>query len=102
MIVNEKKLKALRAQKNWTQKQLATHCNLSLRTIQRVEKDGVASNDTIAAYSAVFSVCHQELILSQENLIAEQKNQDRSIAVKYALIGFLFGALSVTVSILLT
>jgi len=41
MLVDSQKLKALRNSRNWTQQHLAEVCDLSMRTIQRVEKDGV-------------------------------------------------------------
>ena len=64
MLVNSRKLKKLRLAKNWTQQHLAQVCDLSMRTIQRVEKDGVASNETVAAYAAVFEVAVDELLLT--------------------------------------
>ena len=38
MQLNQKTIKQLRDDKNWTQQSLADACGLSLRTIQRVEK----------------------------------------------------------------
>ena len=66
MLVNSQKLKKLRLAKNWTQQHLAQVCDLSMRTIQRVEKDGVASNETVAAYAAIFEVAVDELLLTAE------------------------------------
>ena len=37
-----------------------------MRTIQRVEKDGVASNETVAAYAAIFEIAVDELLLKAE------------------------------------
>ena len=75
MLVNSKKLKALRQSKNWTQQHLASVCGLSLRTIQRVESDGVASNETISAYAAIFEVKVTELIVSVEEFETTINNE---------------------------
>ena len=58
----------MRLERNWTQQQLANECNLSLRTIQRIEKDGVASSDSISAYCAVFEIKHEQIILAYEEV----------------------------------
>lgn len=64
MLVDSQKLKALRNSRNWTQQHLAEVCDLSMRTIQRVEKDGVASNETVAAYAAIFELEVGELLVT--------------------------------------
>lgn len=56
MLVDAKKMKKLRQSKNWTQQHLAEICDISTRTVQRVERDGVASHETAAAYAAVFEI----------------------------------------------
>ena len=66
MLVDSQKLKRLRLAKNWTQQHLAQVCDLSMRTIQRVEKDGVASNETVAAYAAIFELTVDELLVTVE------------------------------------
>lgn len=66
MLVNAKKMKRLRVGRNWTQQHLADVCGVSMRTIQRVEKDGVASNETVASYAAVFEIQAGELLVSTE------------------------------------
>jgi transcriptional regulator with XRE-family HTH domain len=66
VLVNSKKLKQLRLAKNWTQQHLADVCDLSMRTIQRVEKDGVASNETVAAYAAIFELDASDFIVTSE------------------------------------
>lgn len=66
MLVDAKKIKLLRLDKNWTQQHLADVCDLSMRTIQRVEKVGVASNETVSAYAAVFELNSSDIILSSD------------------------------------
>ncbi|ENO00390.1 MULTISPECIES: helix-turn-helix domain-containing protein [Pseudoalteromonas] len=43
MQLNPTTVKSLRSKLDWTQQQLADACDVSLRTIQRVEKEGAAS-----------------------------------------------------------
>jgi transcriptional regulator with XRE-family HTH domain len=66
MLVDAKKVKLLRLEKNWTQQHLADVCDLSMRTIQRVEKDGVASNETVSAYAAIFELRSSDIILTPD------------------------------------
>ena len=61
MKVNATKLKQLRDELGWTQEQLAAATGLSLRTIQRCERDGVASLESKKALAAVFAIDHHSL-----------------------------------------
>lgn len=89
MLVNAKKLRLLRQNKNWTQQHLAEVCDLSLRTIQRVEKDGVAANETVAALAAIFELKASEIIFSSEQF--EHVNQVNRNAPRSAkFLGALF------------
>lgn len=56
MEVNASRVKALRQQYQWTQQAFADMCAVSLRTIQRVEKTGNASTETVMAMCAVFNI----------------------------------------------
>lgn len=49
-------VKQKRLAKNWTQQQLADICDINLRTIQRVEKSGNASLETIMSLCVAFDV----------------------------------------------
>ena len=62
MQLNPNTIKALRQKHNWTQQLLADACDISLRTIQRVEKEGAASKETTMSLCAVFEVRQGELI----------------------------------------
>ncbi|MBT1451529.1 helix-turn-helix domain-containing protein [Glaciecola sp. XM2] len=55
------KVKAMRMANNWTQQQLAQICDVNLRTIQRVEKQGNASLETIMALCIAFDVRREVL-----------------------------------------
>jgi transcriptional regulator with XRE-family HTH domain len=52
MEVNASLIKNQRLINGWTQQHLADACSVSLRTIQRVERYGQASNETVASLSS--------------------------------------------------
>jgi len=56
MELNKDKLKHLRESKAWSQSHLAEVAGLSLRTIQRVEKSGIASPETVKAICASYGI----------------------------------------------
>ncbi len=62
-------IKQARNQKNWTQQQLAEICGLSLRTIQRIEKTGIASSESVASLSSAFDVEKQDFVIAQPNKV---------------------------------
>jgi len=56
MKLNYKKIKSLREKHCWSQDELASISGLSIRTIQRVEKTGNSSLETMKALASVFKV----------------------------------------------
>lgn len=56
MNVSPEKIKQLRAEHGWSQEQLGEVAGLSYRTVQRIEKDGNGSPETIMAIASAFSV----------------------------------------------
>jgi transcriptional regulator with XRE-family HTH domain len=77
MEVNASLIKNQRSINGRTQQHLADACGVSLRTIQRVERYGQASNETVASLSSVFEIHSQDII---ETL--EQKEEIEVQAVK--------------------
>ncbi len=61
MNLNTVELKKLRSQKGWTQQHLADVAGVSLRTIQRIEKTGSTSQETLSALCSVFGVERNKL-----------------------------------------
>ncbi|MDX1706623.1 helix-turn-helix transcriptional regulator [Pseudidiomarina sp.] len=59
MQIDAAKAIELRNKQGWTQQHLADACAVSLRTIQRVEKDGIASQETVAALCSVYEIDRQ-------------------------------------------
>jgi len=49
-------VRKLRLEKGWSQEQLAELCNLSVRTIQRIERGQKPSLETLNALAAVFEI----------------------------------------------
>lgn len=96
MEVNSTHIKSLRNARGWTQSHLSEACGVSLRTIQRVEKFGNASNETVMSLCAVFEIEQQQL-----SVIPQQQKEDMttvSVTSNYItlvaalLVGSLLGA----------
>lgn len=74
-------VRKLRLDRGWSQEQLAEITDLSVRTIQRVERGQKASLETVKSLAAAFEVDFNELskeLLMQENIMnneAEINNQ---------------------------
>ncbi|XPF95666.1 helix-turn-helix domain-containing protein [Colwellia sp. RE-S-Sl-9] len=66
-------VKKLRAQKNWSQEQLATFTGLSIRTIQRVESGQSASLETLKSLASVFEVDISKL--TEEITMIDKKSE---------------------------
>lgn len=56
MEINSSIIKDLRQAKGWTQQHFADAAGLSLRTIQRVERDGSAAKETALAICATLEI----------------------------------------------
>ena len=67
MEVSSEKVREARMARGWTQQQLAEIADLSLRTVQRVENQSVASHETVSALSAVLEIPRSELLALNPN-----------------------------------
>jgi len=56
MKVDPAKMRSLREERSWSQERLADAAGLSLRTVQRVEREGNASAETRLALAGAFGV----------------------------------------------
>lgn len=65
MNVDINLIKAERDKRGWTQSQLADICSLSLRTIQRIEKSGLASHESVQSLAAAFEITVENLASSE-------------------------------------
>lgn len=68
MKIDASTVRRLRTERAWSQEQLAASADVSLRTIQRVEADGSASNETRMALAAVFGIDVRALSLRERAL----------------------------------
>lgn len=67
MKINVELIKKLRAEKSWSQDELATAASLSLRTVQRIEKDGNASLESKKAIASAFEIKANDLDFNEES-----------------------------------
>ena len=69
MKINAQLLVTLRNRKSWSQEELATAAGLNLRTVQRIESDGVASLQSRKALASAFDLEVTELDLQEERVM---------------------------------
>lgn len=62
MDINASVIRSERLARSWTQQHLADACNLSLRTVQRVERFGSAAPDTVMELCAVLEIDRDDLV----------------------------------------
>ena len=65
-ILKKEKLKELRHQKGWSQEQLSEMSRLSIRTIQRAEKDGSCAIESLKSIASVFEIDFSDLIFTED------------------------------------
>ena len=61
MNINSKLVKKLRAEKSWSQDELATVSGLNLRTVQRIETESTASLQSKKALASAFEIAVKDL-----------------------------------------
>jgi DNA-binding XRE family transcriptional regulator len=66
MEIDKNLVKQYRVDRNWTQQHLADACGISLRTVQRIEKLGNASSESIMSLCAVFEITKQDIAIVPE------------------------------------
>ncbi|MCC5856167.1 MAG: helix-turn-helix transcriptional regulator [Idiomarina sp.] len=89
MLINAAFVRTERLAKGWTQQQLADVTGLSLRTIQRVESQGLGSMETINALCSVF----EQPITSIRVESSENAQQGLPSQVRYLIAGSVAGFL---------
>lgn len=83
MNIDIEVIKQARASKNWTQQQLAEICGLSLRTIQRIEKTGIASHESVASLSSAYEIEKQNFVISKGTNKINSNQTIKSILVDF-------------------
>jgi transcriptional regulator with XRE-family HTH domain len=88
MQLNPQFIKQLRSERGWTQQQLADICAISLRTVQRVELQGLGSLETCKALAAAFSIPREQLL--EQGLAAVDQSPTATPAKSNVWIGLAF------------
>ena len=72
MKLDAEKLKKFRESKAWSQAHLSEVSGISLRTIQRIEKTGSASPETVRSLSGTFGINVRDLTVNNDSPTHEQ------------------------------
>ncbi len=95
MELNIDKLKQLRESKAWSQSHLAEVAGISLRTIQRVEKNGIASPESVKAICGSYGIEARDILKNEtEQNITESaplsaiKLKISRLPIKHTIIAF--------------
>ncbi len=95
MHLDNDAVRELRLDRGWTQQQLADACGVSMRTVQRVEKDGVASLETTTALGVVFGVERRDLLrVSSPGEVETVSTISLKLIVLGTLLGFVVGVMA--------
>jgi transcriptional regulator with XRE-family HTH domain len=78
-------VRKLRLQRGWSQEQLAEMCGLNVRTIQRLERNGKASTESLKSLAAVFECKFTELQQTEEPAMDSQPglSHEEKEAIEY-------------------
>jgi transcriptional regulator with XRE-family HTH domain len=91
MSTSTSKVKALRRANGWSQQQLAQAAGLSVKTVQRLERDAACSLETLAAIASVFAV-------SIHQIVPQAADESESASATSARILGLYGPLLAAIS----
>lgn len=91
MDLNSSRVREMRTTKGWTQQQLAEISDLSLRTVQRVESQGVGSLETSKSLAAAFEI-ERELLLTVVEPTDVKDGELSTVSVYFLLASFFIGA----------
>lgn len=85
------RIRSLRNEHSWSQELLADHAGVSVRTIQRLEKDGQCSHETLLAVAAAFDIDVRQLtrLLKQDRVVLQEAPLSRSIGIEFSMPGSL-------------
>ena len=90
MLLKSDMIRAHRHQKGWTQEQLAELCDISVRTVERLEKTGMASMETTNALASVLEVERVQLLADEGAPPAHTELQQQHVAI-LATVTFVLG-----------
>lgn len=85
MKIDIELIKSQREKRAWTQSQLAKLSGLSLRTIQRIEKAGLASQESAKSIASVLEIPVERLQINQNRKIRSLPKWAASIVASFAV-----------------
>lgn len=88
MLIDKGLIKNARQQRGWTQQQFADICDLNIRTIQRLEKTGVASMETSKALASVLEVSVADLFVDDRSVPPSPPESDSDKVLPYITLTF--------------
>lgn len=89
MLIDKDIIKNTRRQRGWTQQQLADICDLNIRTIQRLEKTGVASMETTKALASVLEANVSALLVDSRSTVSASSETGNNTVLPYVAVIFL-------------
>lgn len=92
MKIDIELIKSQREKRAWTQSQLAKLSGLSLRTIQRIEKAGLASQESAKSIASVLEIPVERLQINQNRKIRSLPKWAASIVASFAVGLFILSA----------
>jgi DNA-binding XRE family transcriptional regulator len=81
MRIRARAIKKLRQERAWSQQHLADASGISLRTVQRIEKTGQASPESIKALAASFGINASELVEAPSGLSHGRRRKGLAIGI---------------------
>lgn len=79
MMINAELVRDHRVKRGWTQQQLAEVADLSLRTVQRIENQGVASNESVSSLSSVLELPREQLLVQAPPTTPQRRASERRL-----------------------
>ena len=98
-MINSKFIKELRNKRSWSQDHLASASGLSLRTIQRIEKEGNCSLESKKALAAVFEVKASDFDLVADSIQKSNTIKGRRYGYFGAAVGMFCSYFAITYSL---
>jgi len=92
MNINRTLILALRKQRSWSQDELAVSSGLNLRTVQRIERSGVASIQSRKALAAAFNIDVSDLDFQEESMKTKSEYRVVRFDIKWNAWGTKLGA----------
>ena len=92
MNINRTLILALRKQRSWSQDELAVSSGLNLRTVQRIERSGVASIQSRKALAAAFNIDVSDLDFQEESMKTKYEYRVVRFDIKWNAMGSKLGA----------